>query len=142
MSETTTLFSHVTMTPGGLECNTGFHLQGRQGESFLQQTRTLLPRYIHQRTHTPATNYMYDICTPSIQPRPTTYNLIKSSSHVSNHQPTHTCMVNLHVHTHHNTAIASIRHHHTKDSQGNWPSSRGSTNRAFYCTIAKATHSF
>ena len=59
-----TSFSCVMVIPHGLECNAGFHLQGRQGESFLQQTHTLLSCFMHQHTHTPATHYMYDTCTP------------------------------------------------------------------------------
>ena len=65
----------------------------------LSSTNSYTTFLLHAPAHTPSTNYMYDICTPStVQPRPTTYNLIKNSSHLSNHhqhtygEPTHTSL--------------------------------------------------
>ena len=143
-----TSFSLVMVTPHSLEYNAGFHLhvQGRQGESFLQQTHTLLSCSMHQHTHTPATHYMYmyDTCTPS-----TTTNHL----HVQPHQkfitpqqpppPPHTHMHGERTHTskQHNTACL---HQTSSNRRQPWKLaiSRGSTNRAFHWTTARAPHTF
>ena len=126
-------------TWSGMQCSVSSTRE--TGRRLLQQAHTLLSCSMHQLTCTlqPPTTCMTPVY--HLQPRPTTYNLIKNSSHLSNHHQhthTHTCMVNLHTHI--TTQLASIKHHQTEDSHGNWPSSRGSTNRSFHWTTAIGPH--